>query len=89
MTPLPRRPGIGLDRTGVCVVDGEGRRIAEAMLPTEPEALIAWLRDRAPSCERVGLEACPLSDWLHGGLPRPASRWSASRPTTCMPSSAP
>ena len=59
---------IGLERIAVCVIDSEGQRIAEAMLPTEPEPLIAWLRDRAPSYERVGLEACPLSGWLHGEL---------------------
>ena len=74
MTTLYAGLDIGLERTAACVVDDQGCRIAEAVLPTEPEPLIAWLRQHAPGCARVGLEACPLSDWLHdhmaaAGLP--------------------
>jgi len=69
---------IGLERTAICVVDDEGRRIAEAQVPTEPEPLIAWLRGRAEAYERVGLEACPLSDWLYDELA------AAGLPVVCL-----
>lgn len=78
MTTLYAGLDIGLERTAACVVDDQGRRIAEAVLPTEPEPLIAWLREHAPGCERVGLEACPLSDWLHDHMA------AASLPVVCL-----
>jgi transposase len=59
---------IGLDHTAVCVVDDAGRRVAEGKLPTEPKELLSWLRQQAPNYDCVGLEACPLSDWLYDEL---------------------
>ena len=76
---------IGLERTAVCVVDADGRRIAETQVPTEPELLIAWLRGRAEAYQRVGMEACPLSDWLHDALAAAGLPVSAWRPTSCEP----
>lgn len=69
---------IGLERTAICVVDAEGHRVAEAQVTTEPELLVAWLRGRAEAYERVGLEACPLADWLHDGLA------AAGLPVVCL-----
>jgi transposase len=69
---------IGLERTAVCVIDAAGRRIAETQLPTEPELLVAWLRRQADAYERLGLEACPLSDWLHDELA------AAGLPVVCL-----
>ncbi len=69
---------IGLERTAVCVIDAAGRRIAETLLPTEPELLVAWLRRQADAYERLGLEACPLSDWLHDELA------AAGLPVVCL-----
>jgi transposase len=69
---------IGLERTAVCVVDADGRRVAEAQVTTEPELLVAWLRGRAEAYERVGLEACPLSDWPHDELT------AAGLPVVCL-----
>ena len=35
---------------------------------SEPDALIAWFGKHAVGLERIGLEAGPLSQWLHAGM---------------------
>jgi transposase len=52
----------------VCVVDATGRVVREAKVASEPEALVAWFRGLGTGVARVGLEAGPLSQWLHAGL---------------------
>lgn len=61
---------VSLEESSVCVVDAEGRIMAEAKVASEPEALEAWLRGLGLVLERIGLEAGPLSQWLHAGLER-------------------
>jgi transposase len=52
----------------VCVVDAQGQVVREAKVASEPEALIGFLRGQQLAIGRVGLEAGPLSQWLHGAL---------------------
>src|SRR3954447_9692881 len=59
---------VSLERSSVCVVDGTGRIVREAKVPSEPEALVGFLRQLGLPLTRVGLEAGPLSQWLHAGL---------------------
>jgi transposase len=59
---------VSLEETAICVVDGTGRVVREARAPSEPEALIAVLRELDLPLERVGLEACSLTAWLHDEL---------------------
>jgi len=59
---------VSLEQTSVCVVDERGEIICEAKVASEPEALVGWLSGSAPGIARVGLEAGPLSQWLHAGL---------------------
>ena len=59
---------VSLERSSVCVVDAMGKVVREAKVPTEPEALVSFLRGLGLELERVGLEAGPLSQWLHAGL---------------------
>jgi transposase len=59
---------VSLERSRVCVVDTTGRIVREGKVPSEPEALVAFLQDVGVRLERVGLEAGPLSQWLHAGL---------------------
>ena len=59
---------VSLERCSVCVVDTTGRIVREGKVPSEPEALVAFLRELGVRLERVGLEAGPLSQWLHAGL---------------------
>src|SRR3954471_14644284 len=59
---------VSLERSSVCVVDAGGRIVREAKVPSEPEALVAFFRQLGLPLTRVGLEAGPLSQWLHDGL---------------------
>jgi len=59
---------VSLELTSVCVVDAQGQVVREAKVKSEPEALIGFLRSQAMEIGRVGLEAGPLSQWLHAGL---------------------
>src|SRR3954454_9346027 len=59
---------VSLERSSVCVVDGTGRIVREAKVPSEPEALVRFFRELGVPLARVGLEAGPLAQWLHAGL---------------------
>ena len=69
---------VSLEETAICVVDGTGRIVEEARAASEPEALIAALREIDLPLERVGLEACSLTAWLHDEL------HSAGLPAVCI-----
>ncbi len=59
---------VSLEFSSVCVVDAAGRVVREAKVRSEPEALVAFLAGLEVVVARVGLEAGPLSQWLHAGL---------------------
>ena len=59
---------VSLEETAICVVDETGKMIKEARAASEPEALITALRELGLPLERIGLEACSLTAWLHDGL---------------------
>jgi transposase len=59
---------VSLELSSVCVVDAKGKILREAKVVSHPEDLVAFLRALGVSIERVGLEAGPLSQWLHIGL---------------------
>lgn len=59
---------VSLELTSVCIVDVQGGIVCEAKVASEPEALIGFLRARELPIARVGLEAGPLSQWLHAGM---------------------
>lgn len=63
---------IGLDvslaSTAVCVLDAHGAVVKETTASSEPEALVAFLRSLPGTAIAVGLEAGPLSQWLHKHL---------------------
>src|SRR6202158_2640431 len=59
---------VSLEETTVCVVDDGGLIVREARAASEPEALVAVFRGCGLVMERVGLEACSLTAWLHQGL---------------------
>lgn len=59
---------VSLEQSRVCVVDATGRIVRAAKVPSAPEPLIAWFRALGLPMTRIGLEAGPLSQWLHSGL---------------------
>lgn len=59
---------VSLELTSVCLIDSQGQVVREAKVASEPEALIRFLREQHLQIVRVGLEAGPLSQWLHAGL---------------------
>jgi transposase len=59
---------VSLEYSSVCVVDGAGKIIREQRIASEPEALIAWFRGLGFGLERIGLEAGPMSQWLHAAM---------------------
>jgi len=59
---------VSLERSSVCVVDAEGRILREGKVDSEPAAMIAWFETLGAPVERIGLEAGPLSQWLHAAM---------------------
>lgn len=59
---------VSLEETAICIVDENGRIVKEARARSEPEALSEALREVDLPLERIGLEACSLTAWLHDGL---------------------
>ncbi len=73
---------IGLDvavkETAVCVMDENGVICREGKVVTHPDDLIAFLRGGNWNIARIGLEAGPLSQWLHEALT------AAGLPAVCI-----
>ncbi len=59
---------VSLEKTAVCVLNEHGGIVKEAEVASEPEALERWIGTQPGSIAAVGLEAGPLSQWLHRGL---------------------
>jgi transposase len=59
---------VSLEVSSVCVVDATGRIVREAKVASEPEALAKFFGELGFAIVRIGLEAGPLSQWLHRGL---------------------
>jgi transposase len=59
---------VSLELSSVCVVDTQGKIVKEAKVASEPEALVAFFKALSIAVKRIGLEAGPLSQWLHAGL---------------------
>src|SRR3954452_21817773 len=59
---------VSLEETAVCIVDDAGRIVREALVASEPGALVAFFRACGMVMERIGLEACSLTAWLQQGL---------------------
>ncbi|WP_420480976.1 IS110 family transposase [Bradyrhizobium japonicum] len=64
---------VGLDsqkETSVCVVDEVGQVLFEGKAKSDPGALTALLRKRAPDAERIGFETGAMASWLWHELRR-------------------
>ena len=59
---------VSVKKTSVCIVDDTGKIVREVKVASEPEALLAVLKNPAYQFKRIGLEAGPLSQWLYSAL---------------------
>ena len=59
---------VSVKETSVCIVDDTGKILREVKVASEPEALLAVLKNLAYRFKRIGLEAGPLSQWLYSAL---------------------
>jgi transposase len=59
---------VSLEESSVCIVDATGRIVREVKIASEPEALVRYFDELELRVGRIGLEAGPLSQWLHAGL---------------------
>ena len=59
---------VSVKETSVCIVDDTGKIVREVKVASEPDALLAVLKNPAYHFKRIGLEAGPLSQWLFSAL---------------------
>ena len=59
---------VSLEASSVCVVDASGKIVREAKVASDPQALVPFFKEVGCELTRIGIEACPLSQWLHAGL---------------------
>jgi transposase len=59
---------VSLECSSVCIVDAAGKIVREGKVETTPAAVMAWLASFGHPIERIGLEAGPLSQWLHRAM---------------------
>ena len=69
---------VSLEESHLCIVDEDGRIEQEAVIASEPAALVGFLDGLKFRLERLGLAAGPLSQWLYKGL------FSAGVPVVCL-----
>jgi transposase len=59
---------VSVKDTSVCIVDEAGKIVREVKVASEPDAVLAILRNPTYCFKRIGLEAGPLSQWLFSAL---------------------
>jgi transposase len=59
---------VSMEETAVCIVDEQGRILAERKVASTPEAIAAFIRLHGAEVERIGLETGPLAVWLWNEL---------------------
>ena len=55
---------VSMEETAICVLDENGNIVREGSVPTEPEAISAFLEPFRETLKRAGLEAGSLTPWL-------------------------
>ena len=71
---------VSLKRTSICVVDQTGKVLCEGTVNSTPEAIVDFVKSKAPGAVRIGLETGPTSTWLWTEI---KSSWIASRLYRC------
>jgi transposase len=55
---------VSLKQTSICVVNQVGSVVREGVVGSDPEAIAAFVRSKAPGAVRIGLETGPTATWL-------------------------
>jgi transposase len=55
---------VSLKETAICVVDGDGNIVCEGTVISEPTAIAGFIKAKAGSAKRIGLETGPTTTWL-------------------------
>jgi transposase len=61
---------VSLKLTSICVVNQSGAIVHEGVVDSDPEAIAAFVRSKAPGTVRIGLETGPTTTWLWTELRR-------------------
>ena len=61
---------VSLKQTSICVVNETGSVVREGVVASDPEAIAAFVRSKAPGAVRIGLETGPTATWLWTELKR-------------------
>jgi transposase len=61
---------VSLKQTSICVVNQSGSVVREGVVDSNPEAIAAFVRSKAPGAVRIGLETGPTTTWLWTELKR-------------------
>ena len=61
---------VSLEWSSARIVDASGKIVRETKVASEPEVLVEFFKGLSFPVMRIGLEAGPLSQWLHAGLAR-------------------
>lgn len=69
---------VSLEETAICIIDKDGTIVRETSVSSEPDALVSFFLTLNLKTERIGLEACSLTAWLHDSLRQ------AGLPAICM-----
>jgi len=59
---------VSLEQSSVCIVSKDGKIVREMKVASEPDALVEFFGQLGLPLSSIGLEAGPLSQWLHAGL---------------------
>jgi len=82
---------VSLNTVSICIIKADGSLVWEGKTASEPVALLKALSRWRKKIKLIGIEACPLSEWLYGALvesrleticveTRHAQRFLSSRP---------
>lgn len=61
---------VSLKMTAICIVDRSGAIKREGVVPSDPEAIAAFVHARAMNVVRIGLESGATSTWMWSELRR-------------------
>lgn len=70
---------VSLKTTSICIIETDGTLVWEGKAESEPVPLVKALLRWRERIALVGLEACPLSEWLYGALAESGFK------TVCIP----